>query len=219
MKKLTIEKERDWMEEELISKKDLLKDTGISYGQLYRWKRKNVIPEEWFIKKATFTGQETFFPRQKIMDRINKIKDMKEDLSLDDLAEKFSPQPSDLMMTEQELLERNIVTINTVNIYKSVRETVIKYNFDNILFMSIMEKFLMSGEVSFDEAKGILMNLEENYNKFKGKDCEIIFIRKFGIGICILLPLIEELYLENTAKLVLKVNIGKFIEELKIKLV
>lgn len=48
------------MEEELISKKDLLDETGISYGQLYRWKRKQLIPEEWFIRKSTFTGQETF---------------------------------------------------------------------------------------------------------------------------------------------------------------
>lgn len=49
------------MEEQLISKKELLERTSISYGQLYRWKRKNLIPEEWFIRKSTFTGQETFF--------------------------------------------------------------------------------------------------------------------------------------------------------------
>ena len=41
----------------LISKKDLLNDTGISYGQLYRWKREGLIPEEWFIKQPSFTGQ------------------------------------------------------------------------------------------------------------------------------------------------------------------
>ena len=32
----------------LISKKELLDQTGISYGQLYRWKRKGLIPEAWF---------------------------------------------------------------------------------------------------------------------------------------------------------------------------
>ena len=37
------------MLEELISKKELLELMEISYGQLYRWKRKNLIPEEWFI--------------------------------------------------------------------------------------------------------------------------------------------------------------------------
>ncbi len=50
------------MDERLISKKELLEHAGISYGQLYRWKRKNLIPEDWFIRKSTFTGQETFFP-------------------------------------------------------------------------------------------------------------------------------------------------------------
>ena len=45
----------------LISKRELLENTGISYGQLYRWKREGLIPEEWFIKRASFTGQECFF--------------------------------------------------------------------------------------------------------------------------------------------------------------
>lgn len=49
------------MTDDLISKKELLDLTGISYGQLYRWKRKNLIPEEWFIRKSSYTGQETFF--------------------------------------------------------------------------------------------------------------------------------------------------------------
>ena len=34
--------------DELISKKDLLQETGISYGQLYRWIRERLIPDAWF---------------------------------------------------------------------------------------------------------------------------------------------------------------------------
>lgn len=56
------------MEEELISKKELLEMTGISYGQLYRWKRKQLLPEDWFIRRSAFTGQETFFPASKCWD-------------------------------------------------------------------------------------------------------------------------------------------------------
>ncbi|UCF10325.1 MAG: DUF4004 family protein [Candidatus Bipolaricaulota bacterium] len=72
---------------ELISKKDVLQETGISYGQLYRWKRKGLIPEGWFTRRSTFTGQETFFPREKILERIEQILHLKEDHPLDDLAE------------------------------------------------------------------------------------------------------------------------------------
>jgi hypothetical protein len=58
------------MEQELISKKELLELYDISYGALYRWKRKGLIPEDWFIKKSTVTGQETFFPRKLICERM-----------------------------------------------------------------------------------------------------------------------------------------------------
>ncbi len=72
--------------ENLISKKDVLTQMGISYGQLYRWKRKGLIPETWFIRRSTFTGQETFFPKDRIIERIEQILRMKEDHALDDLA-------------------------------------------------------------------------------------------------------------------------------------
>ena len=74
-------------EEKLISKKEVLEKLGISYGQLYRWKRKGLIPESWFIRRATFTGQETFFPQEKIIARIERIVEMKETHPLDDLAD------------------------------------------------------------------------------------------------------------------------------------
>jgi predicted site-specific integrase-resolvase len=77
------------MEEELISKKDLLERYGISYGALYRWKRKGLIPEEWFIKKATVTGQETFFPKELICERVELIQNQKDDFSLDELSKQF----------------------------------------------------------------------------------------------------------------------------------
>ena len=73
-------------DENLISKKDVLTQMGISYGQLYRWKRKGLIPEKWFVRKSTFTGQETFFPKDRIIERIEQIIRMKEDHALDDLA-------------------------------------------------------------------------------------------------------------------------------------
>ncbi|MBE6578176.1 MAG: DUF4004 family protein [Ruminococcaceae bacterium] len=73
------------MEQELISKKDLLAKYGISYGALYRWKRMGLIPEDWFLKKAAVTGQETFFPRVLICERVELILG-KKDVSLEELA-------------------------------------------------------------------------------------------------------------------------------------
>ncbi|QAA77236.1 MAG: hypothetical protein BIP78_1470 [Candidatus Bipolaricaulis sibiricus] len=80
------------MDEDLIAKKDVLEQAGISYGQLYRWKRKGLIPEAWFIRKATVTGQETFFPRDKILARIEQIRSLKEEQSLDELVQILAPE-------------------------------------------------------------------------------------------------------------------------------
>ena len=80
------------MDQKLISKKELLERYSISYGALYRWKRKGLIPEDWFIKKATVTGQETFFPEKLICQRVELIQSQKDDFSLDELAKQFNQE-------------------------------------------------------------------------------------------------------------------------------
>ena len=79
------------MENELISKKELLARYGISYGALYRWKRMGLIPEDWFQKKATSTGQETFFFREQICERVELI--LSRGNSLEALAGELSQKP------------------------------------------------------------------------------------------------------------------------------
>ena len=92
------------MEQELLSKKELLERYGISYGALYRWKRKGLIPEDWFIKKSTVTGQETFFPKLLICERVEMILGQKDDLSLDELAGQIN----------QHAQKQAVLTIKTV---------------------------------------------------------------------------------------------------------
>ena len=87
-----LRKERGMNQDHLISKKDLLARYGISYGALYRWKRKGLIPDEWFIKKSTTTGQETFFPEKLVCERVELIMSKKEEVLLDELAKEISSE-------------------------------------------------------------------------------------------------------------------------------
>ena len=77
------------MEQDLISKRELLEKYGISYGALYRWKRMGLIPEDWFLRRSTSTGQETFFYREQVCPRIELILSRPD--SLDSLAKEFNP--------------------------------------------------------------------------------------------------------------------------------
>lgn len=206
------------MDENLISKKDILELTGISYGQLYRWKRKNLIPEEWFIKKSSFTGQETYFPKDKILDRIDKIKNMKDDLSLDDLAAVFSPNLAEILLTKQELIAKNIVSPMALQIFEEFHGETMVFSFDKILFAALLEKFLQSGEVSTEEGKNILETMEVHYKSFEGKNADVVLMRKFGVSICFLVTSPSEVKADKTSKLVYKLNLNKAIEEIKTKL-
>ena len=108
------------MEQTLISKKELLQKYGISYGALYRWKRKGLIPEEWFIKKSAVTGQETFFPEALICQRIELIQSQKDDLSLDDLAKQFREEsPRQVLTLKTVFGERSILLEEIQGMYFS----------------------------------------------------------------------------------------------------
>lgn len=78
------------MDEELISKKDLLQRYEISYGALYRWKRLGLIPEEWFLRRSTPSGQETFFHVGQICPRVEQILSRPESVSLENLSRELT---------------------------------------------------------------------------------------------------------------------------------
>lgn len=206
------------MEEELISKKDLLIETDISYGQLYRWKRKNIIPEEWFIKKASFTGQETYFPREKILERIQKIKDLKDNLSLDELAEQFSLKPTALRLHRDKLVEKNIVTDTVLDMYENLFEKIEMYDFSAMLKVFIFNIILETGNISVEEASRIITNYNILHEANNEKLFKILYLRKHGIGTCLFVVLPCEFYSEQEAKIVLNIDIPDMIEELKIKI-
>lgn len=76
---------------EMISKKELLQITKISYGQLYRWKREGLIPDEWFIKQSVASGQETYFYKEQIIPRIEEILSLKDRYSHDEIKQFLNP--------------------------------------------------------------------------------------------------------------------------------
>lgn len=127
-------------EPELISKKEALEHTGISYGQFYRWKRKGLIPESWFIRKSTFTGQETFLPRDKILERIERIKQLKDEYSLEELAEMFSPQPPKRLFRIETLQERAGISRETLDLYQEITGRSEPFRFREAFWMTVLEE-------------------------------------------------------------------------------
>lgn len=202
------------MEEQLISKKELLEKTSISYGQLYRWKRKNLIPEEWFIRKSTFTGQETFFPREDILKRISMIQKMKENLSLDEMREMLSPKMKDVSMTADDLIHKGLISRTALDVFSEGGENSV-FSSRDLLSLYVLEGLLQSGNVSLAEAKMAAGVLKQHDTEEIKKQTELIVLRKLGVTTCFIAAAADSILFESSVKVVERVDLAKASEELK----
>ncbi|MCA1055632.1 YhbD family protein [Rossellomorea aquimaris] len=205
------------MEHDLISKKEVLELTGISYGQLYRWKRKNIIPEEWFIKKSSFTGQETFFPREKMLARIEKVKELKDTHSLDELSDFFSPNPSKIEITLESLPVKGFLQSDTISFCSPLLSDTEAVDFPDILNMFILEK-VWTTVTCEKERKGLFLFLQEDFNPFESASYELRGLKKKGTIIWLLCPLESPTIIERTAETIVRLDLLQMFEELKITL-
>ena len=203
-------------EMDLISKKDLLREMDISYGQLYRWKRKDLIPEDWFIRKSTFTGQETFFPRLQIIERIRKIQDMKDNLSLDELASVFSSDEMEISLIGDDLVKKGILSSEAIERFAGaagIQQNL--FDFHQVLVMYITEKSLKSGDVSTIDADMIQNLLIERYLPRKSPPAALLLLRKMGVSTCLILEESSTVWFDPEVKILLNLDFLTEMELLK----
>lgn len=207
------------MDEVLISKKDLLVQTDITYGQLYRWKRKKLIPDDWFIRKSTFTGQETFFPRDKMMERINKIKELKDTLSLDELANALSSKKKDINISMKNFIKQNIVSSNAVAIYEEQFGELETITFKSSLYIYLLDKSLETGEVGWEEGLQIIQTLHDHFPKLEEKRTSLIVLRKMGVVTVLLVTNFDDFYVDEKTKVAVLLDIETELDKLMNSLV
>lgn len=199
------------LEQEVISKKELLDETGISYGQLYRWKRKNIIPEEWFIKKSSYTGQETFFPKEKILERVEAIKGMKDEYSLDELSAFFSPKPAEVTMKEDLLVK--FLKPQTLRAFGDLFGGE-SYDFHSILFLSLAEDLRV--KLNDDQCREMLEFLAGRYREAEHKTSELVGFEKNGGTIWVIISPPSEVIAE--AEMLVRINLEDKVNQLKKRL-
>ena len=163
-------------DKELITKKELLIETGISYGQLYRWKREGVIPDEWFIKRSSFTGQETYFKRKQILERIEIVKELRSKHSLEDLAKILSPDISEKIFLIDEL--KKIDEISS-GILVSIKEVYDKKDFslkEIVVFICVSK---LQSECSLDvkQTSDILSDIKSCIADINNLDFKMIILK------------------------------------------
>lgn len=200
----------------LISKKELLAETGISYGQLYRWKRERLIPEEWFIKQSSFTGQETFFPKEQILNRIRSIQELKDNYSLEELAKLLSPEINEdgFRVADLEFVEE--INRELMSTYSKNHEK------DTITYMEVLTLAILSGikkELNLDEAQisGILLGIQTHLETIKSTDYIFRIFQKDGCYYGVLYQNKAPLLLDSRFETIKEVSLNDISNELKIR--
>jgi DNA-binding transcriptional MerR regulator len=208
------------MDDDMISKKELLVTAGISYGQLYRWKRKGLIPEDWFVRRSTFTGQETFFPREKVLSRIEKIKSMKdEDASLDEIADAVSPNLGEISMTIADLRAAGLISPEAAELFsEKVADIDAPLVFGEVVSLSALDGLLKTGDVSVEEGRTVLDALQENYPAFEGRHADLLFVRRMGLSTALLVSTGAEVRFDRAARVIARLNLSECAESLRARI-
>jgi hypothetical protein len=205
------------MEEvEEISKKDLLQETGISYGQFYRWKRMGLIPEAWFHRRSTFTGQESFLPRRKVLERIERIQGLKDRLSLDEIADTLSPDAARRSYTLAEVREmrefdpRAIALLPTASEHGDLR-------YLDLLAVMLIGRLLAEG-LSEDQIRVACQTLLDRFDELDDAGAGMSLIVGAHDGAAISALYTGACLFDSGTAVVATVNLSKLIEDLNLAL-
>lgn len=206
-------------DEELISKRDLLRAARISYGTLYRWKRMHLIPESWFIHKSTHTGQETFFPKERMLARVHRIQELKGELSKEQLKEIFSPNVRSFRIPFEDFLSLKIVTKLSVTAFSSVFPEKRELSFDDVFSIYVVDHLMRLSGIYLEDAKQVIRMLDKYLRKNSTKEFQLILMRKMGIPFTVLVKGGEEILLEENMEIIACAHLSEFEEALKDQLI
>lgn len=205
-----------------ISKKDLLKETGISYGQLYRWKREGLIPESWFVKKSSYTGQETFFPREKILKRIKAIQQLKDKYSLEELANMLAPEITNRTFTEEDLEKFEEIDVDVAACFMDHMEKD-EFTFVEILVMMTLSEWRLKEGIPYEELDLLIQSMIKNLIVMNDVEKDILLLdieqKRYIIFISQKSDPIDDfiIYLDKRMKLLQRQSLSELSNTMKIK--
>lgn len=92
----------------------------------------------------------------------------------------FSPQLTEVALTEEEIKEHRIVSDMALEFYRSINEKADHFSLEPLFYLFILDEFLQTSEMSLEEGKHLFNFLKTNYNRFQDKNAELFFYSQHG---------------------------------------
>lgn len=199
-----------------ISKKDLLKTTGISYGQLYRWKREGLIPEEWFVKRSSPTGQETYFPQEKILKRIHAIQQLKDSYSLEELARILTPEVSNRLFCEEDLEHFDELDIDVAADFMDAMSKD-SFVFLEVLVLIALSQAMVDSAITEEERTHAVSFLSKRMSELHSADYVLELLQAQGHLYVLLKKEGSEVYLDDGLVAIRSIHLNELSNAIKLK--
>ena len=199
-----------------ISKKDLLKTTGISYGQLYRRKREGLIPEEWFVKRSSPTGQETYFPQEKILKRIHAIQQLKDSYSLEELARILTPEVSNRLFCEEDLEHFDELDIDVAADFMDAMSKD-SFVFLEVLVMIALSQAMVDSAITEEERTHAVSFLSKRMSELHSADYVLELLQAQGHLYILLKKEGSEVYLDDGLVAIRSIHLNELSNAIKLK--
>ena len=199
-----------------ISKKELLKTTGISYGQLYRWKREGLIPEEWFVKRSSPTGQETYFPQEKILKRIHAIQQLKDSYSLEELARILTPEVSNRLFCEEDLEHFDELDIDVAADFMDAMSKD-SFVFLEVLVMIALSQAMVDSAITEEERTHAVSFLSKRMSELHSADYVLELLQAQGHLYVLLKKEGSEVYLDDGLVAIRSIHLNELSNAIKLK--
>ena len=199
-----------------ISKKDLLKTTGISYGQLYRWKREGLIPEEWFVKRSSPTGQETYFPQEQILKRIHAIQQLKDSYSLEELARILTPEVSNRLFCEEDLEHFDELDIDVAADFMDAMSKD-SFVFLEVLVMIALSQAMVDSAITEEERTHAVSFLSKRMSELHSADYVLELLQAQGHLYVLLKKEGSEVYLDDGLVAIRSIHLNELSNAIKLK--
>ena len=179
----------------------------------------NLIPESWFIHRATATGQATYFPRTKILTRIDRVKELKNELSVEQMQELFSANVKSFKIPLKDFKEIDIVSKLSITAFCSVYPMKDMLDFNDVFGMYVVDNLMKQSGIYLEDAKQVLRLLCKYLSAEASKEYQLILLRKMGVPMTVLVRGEDEILLEDNAEIIACANLGEFEEALKDQLI
>ena len=181
-----------------------------------RWKREGLIPEEWFVKRSSPTGQETYFPQEKILKRIHAIQQLKDSYSLEELARILTPEVSNRLFCEEDLEHFDELDIDVAADFMDAMSKD-SFVFLEVLVMIALSQAMVDSAITEEERTHAVSFLSKRMSELHSADYVLELLQAQGHLYVLLKKEGSEVYLDDGLVAIRFIHLNELSNAIKLK--